>query len=133
MIEVERLSWTVTIFLFVWLASQCIRLYQRRRLRAIQNLPTEGQASLIVIVSSHCAICPAQKKIIAELCALYPLLLRVVIIDADTQPAQARALSVMTVPSTLLQAPDGRIAQVNHGFMALDPLIRQVNELLREV
>ena len=78
MIEVERLSWTVTIFLFVWLASQCIRLYQRRRLRAIQNLPTEGQASLIVIVSSHCAICPAQKKIIAELCALYPLLLRAV-------------------------------------------------------
>ena len=131
MIKVERLSWTVTIFLFVWLASQCIRLYQRRRLRAIQNLPTEGQASLIVIVSSHCAICPAQKKIIAELCALYPLLLRVVIID--TQPAQARALSVMTVPSTLLQAPDGRMAQVNHGFMALDPLVRQVNELLRMV
>ena len=131
MIEMERLGWTVTIFVFVWLASQCFRLYQRRRLRAVHNLPTEGQASLMVIVSSRCAICPAQKKVIAQLCALYPLLLRVVVVDADTQPAQARALSVMTVPSTLLQAPDGRIAQVNHGFMALEPLVRQMNALLR--
>ena len=131
MIEIERLSWTVTIFVFVWLASQCFRLYQRRGLRAVQNLPTSGQASLMVIVSSRCAICPAQKKAIAQLCALYPLLLRVVVIDADTQSAQARALSVMTVPSTLLQAPDGRIVEVNHGFIALKPLVGQVNKLLR--
>ncbi len=130
MIEMERLGWTVTIFAFVWLASQCFRLYQRRRLRAIHNLPTEGQISLMVIVSSRCAVCPAQKKVIVCLCRLYPLL-RVVIIDADTQPTQARALGVMTVPSTLVQAPDGRIVQVNHGFMALEPLVRQMNALLR--
>ena len=130
----ERLGGAVFLFFLVWLASQWFRIYHRRRLRTITCLSGDGQASLIVIVSSRCAICPAQKKVIAQLSTLYPSsLLRVVVIDADTQPEQARELSVMTVPSTLLQAPDGKIVQVNHGFIALEYLVRQVNDLLRIV
>lgn len=128
---VDRLGWVLSIFIFFWLANQWFRICQRCRLHAITRPATKGATSLIVVVSSRCTICPAQKKIVAQLCERYPpSLLRVVIIDAETQTQQARELSVITVPTTLLQAPDGTIVRINNGFIALDPLARQIDELL---
>lgn len=127
----ERLGWTVSIFLFFWLANQWFRICQRRRLHAITRPATKGATSLIVVVSSRCTICPAQKKIVAQLCERYPpSLLRVVIIDAETQMEQVRELSVITVPTTLLQTPYGSIVRINNGFIALAPLARQIDDLI---
>ncbi|HEY0721566.1 MAG TPA: hypothetical protein VGE50_09965, partial [Gammaproteobacteria bacterium] len=55
---------------------------------------------------------------------------QVVTLDAEQQLAQVRALSVMTVPTTLLQGADGTLVQINNGFIALEPLARQVESLL---
>lgn len=125
----ERLAWTVAIFLVILLALGLLRTLQRRGLRMSAPLLKRGQVSLILVVSSQCPVCPAQKQVIAQLCERYPQL-RVLTIDAQTQPEQARALSVMTVPSTLLQAPDGVMAHINNGFVALGPLTRQVEQLM---
>jgi len=132
MIVIERLGWVVSLFLFLWLANHFLHFYRRRRLQAIKHRSSGGQLSLIVVVSSRCSICPAQKKIVAQLSEQYPSsLLRVVTIDAETQMEQARELSVMTVPSTLLQVSDGTIVRINHGFIALAPLARQINGLIQ--
>jgi thiol-disulfide isomerase/thioredoxin len=132
MIMLERISWTVSIFIFFWLAHQWFHIYQRRRLQAITPLSTNGPASLIVVVSSHCAICPAQKKVVAQLGERYPpSLLHVITIDAETQAKKARELSVMTVPTTFLQAPDGTIVHINNGFVALAHLASQVDSLIQ--
>lgn len=132
MIAVNRLGWTASIFLLFWLVYLLFRAYQRRKLRAIAPLPTNGQVNLIVVVSSSCAICPAQKRVVAQLGERYPSsLLRVITIDAETQAKKARELSVMTVPTTLLQAPDGSIVHINNGFVALAHLASQIDSLIQ--
>lgn len=127
----ERLGWVVSAFLIIWLANRWLRIYQRRRLQAGAHLAAHGQASLIVVVSSRCAICPMQKIIVAQLRERYPpSLLWVVTIDAELQPAQARELSVMTVPTTLVLGPDGTIAHINNGFAKFDTLAKQIDNVL---
>ena len=125
-----RLGWVVSVFLIIWLINRGFRIYQHRGFRASAHLATDGQATLIVVVSSRCAICPAQKSVAAQLRERYPpSLLRVVTIDAERQPAQARELSVMTVPTTLVLGPDGAIVHINNGFTKFDVLAKQVDDL----
>lgn len=127
----ERLGWVISVCLIIWLANRWFGIYRHRGLRARTHLAAHGQASLIVVVSSRCAICPAQKNIVAQLRERYPpSLLRVVTIDAEMQPAQARELSVMTLPTTLVLGPDGTMAHINNGFTQLDTLAKQIDTLL---
>lgn len=127
----ERLGWVVSAFLIIWLANQWFRIYRHRGLKASIHLAAHGQASLIVVVSSRCAICPAQKIVVAQLCERYPpSLLRIVTIDAEFQPGQARELSIMTVPTTLVLGPDGTMAHINNVFTQLDTLAKQIDTLL---
>jgi len=125
-----RLAWALSIFFFVGIAHRVLRLYQRRRLQAGTSLSNSGGVTLLVVVSSRCAICPAQKNVVAQLSQSYPSL-QVVTIDVERQTEQARKLSVMTVPTTLLQAADGTLVHINNGFVALEPLARQVEGLMR--
>lgn len=126
----ERLGWVVSACLIILLANRWFRIYRHRGLKARTHLAADGQASLIVVVSSRCAICPAQKSVAAQLRERYPpSLLRVVTIDAERQPAQARELSVMTVPTTLVLGPDGAIVHINNGFTKFDVLAKQVDDL----
>lgn len=127
----ERLGWVVAACLIIWLANRWFHIYQRRRLQVGAHHTVHGQASLIVVVSSRCAICPAQKIVIAQLRERYPpSLLRIVTIDAELQPTQARELSVMTVPTTLVLALDGTMAQINNGFAKFDTLAKQIDNVL---
>ncbi len=125
----ERLGWVLALFLLLGGGYQLLRTVQRRQ--AARSAPSAGAGvvTLSVVVSSHCAICPAQKRVVAELETRYPGL-RVVTLDAERDAAQLRALAVMTVPTTLLQGADGALAQINNGYIALEPLARQVERLL---
>ncbi|HEY0720182.1 MAG TPA: conjugal transfer protein TraF, partial [Gammaproteobacteria bacterium] len=103
----ERLGWAVALLVLMGVAAQLLRVMQRRKAAAAGPLRVgDGEAALIVVVSAHCAICPAQKGVVAQLRQRYPAL-QVVTLDAEQQLAQVRALSVMTVPTTLLQGADG--------------------------
>lgn len=127
----ERLAWALALLVLAGAIRMVLRRWQRRRV-TVRRAPVAGSgaATLIVVVSSRCAICPAQKNVVTQLRQRYPAL-QVVTIDADTQTEQARALSVMTVPTTLLQAADGGVVRINNGFIALEPLAKQVAALLR--
>lgn len=126
----ERLAWVIAVFLIVWLANRGLHIYQSRGLRAA-HVAAHGQTGLIVVVSSRCAICPAQKSVVAKLRERYPAdLLKVDAIDAEMQPAQARKLGVMTVPTTLVLSSDGATAHINNGFTQFDVLAGQIDNLL---
>lgn len=127
-----RLAWVASAFLLVWLMSRWLRFRQTSRLRARAHFYAHGQATLIVVVSSRCSICPAQKSVVLKLRERYPAsLLRVATIDAELEPAQAREFAVMTVPTTLILDPDGTTAHINSGFTQFDVLARQIDNLLK--
>lgn len=126
----ERLGWAFALITLLGGCYYLLRLMQLRRAqRPTQGTP-KGQPALMVVTSDHCAVCPAQKNVIALLSERYPAL-RVVSIDAESDLAHLRSLSVMTVPTTLLFAADGSVAQINNGFIALDPLAKQVEVLFQ--
>jgi hypothetical protein len=127
-----RLAWVASAFLLVWLMGRWLRFRQTRKLRAGAHFSAHGQASLIVVVSSRCSICPAQKRIVLKLRERYPAsLLRVVTLDAEMEPAQAREFAVMTVPATLILDPDGTAVHINNGFTRFDVLARQIDNQLK--
>ena len=47
-------------------------------------------------------------------------------VDAAHQPEIAGAFGILTVPSTVVLDPDGRVAAVNHGFASTQQLVRQL-------
>lgn len=126
----ERLGWVLVLFLLIGTCHQLVRAVQRYTLKSRSVLLGKGEETLIVVVSSHCAICPAQKNVVTRLSQRYPSL-RVVTLDAERHTAQVRELSVMTVPTTLLQAADGTLRKINNGFIALEPLAAQIDKLVQ--
>jgi len=116
------------IFLLLGGLHRLMRIYQLRR---STPLPNNGEPRLIVVVSAGCPICPAQKNVVAQLRQRYPSL-HVETLDAEAQRDRVRELSVMTVPTTLLQAPDGALVNINNGFIALEPLSRQIDGVMRK-
>jgi thioredoxin-like negative regulator of GroEL len=51
---------------------------------------------------------------------------RVIRIDASRQPHVARAFGVVTVPSTVILEPAGRVVAINQGFAPSTRLIEQL-------
>lgn len=117
-------------FVLLALARRSARIYGLRKARAIAPRATHDDVTLVLFVSAHCRVCPAQKSVVAEVQGMFPNL-RVTTIDAELDPDRARELAIMTVPSTVVRAADGTVAHVNGGFVALEALARQVEELMR--
>ena len=55
--------------------------------------------------------------------------LRVVRVDLARRPAAGKAFNVMTAPTTVVLAGDGRVGSFNHGFAPADRLSSQVSAL----
>lgn len=126
-----RLGVVFAIIALIGIVHRLLRVYQYRRLQAGSSLSSSARPTLIVVVSAHCAVCPAQKNVVTLLAQRYPSL-QVVTLDAETQMDRVRQLSVMTVPTTLLQDTDGTVLKINNGFIALEPLARQVEGMMRK-
>ena len=88
-------------------------LDRRSRRRAARALVAEpaGAPALVVFRSATCGRCDAQMRQIA---ALDDVAVRVV--DVEWAPETARRFGVMSLPSTVVSSPAGRVVAVNHGF-----------------
>lgn len=97
------------------------RLYGRHRRRRAHALPRErlwaalrtrpdGRATIVDFWTSACGDCKVQAE---ELKALAARDVRVVKVDAGTQPDVARTFGVFTAPSTAVLAPDGSLLGIN--------------------
>ncbi len=116
-----------------------IRALNQRRVRSLMHsIGTEawanlgaapdGRRTLVTFSTPSCAAChtaqaPAVQVAEAE---LGPSTVRIIKIDAARQPEVARAFGVLTVPSTIVLAPTGRVVAVNQGFAPSGRLVEQL-------
>ena len=91
---------------------------------------SEGQRTLLFFTGEHCSICKhRQKPAIDILKSELNGGLRVLEVDAAAQPALVKRFNVLSLPTTVLLAPDGRVGAVNYGFAPGDQLRAQVAAL----
>ena len=116
-----------------------VRWYASQRTRAVQAQPgpvlleklgarADGRLTLVQFSTPSCAAChTAQAPAVAQVeQRIGARQLRVLHVDAADQPEIANAFGILTVPSTVVLDPGGRVAAVNHGFASTQQLVRQL-------
>jgi thioredoxin-like negative regulator of GroEL len=137
----ERLAILVMLSVAVTVAVVAIRRWNEGRIarlgragaplwQALGESP-DGRPALVEFSTPSCAAChtaqaPAIKVAEEELGAST---IRVIRVDASTQPDVARAFGVLTVPSTVVLEPAGRVVAVNQGFAPSRRLIEQLQQV----
>jgi thioredoxin-like negative regulator of GroEL len=114
------------------------RVLARRRLRQARALPGEeiwqalgaapdGRPAVVAFSTPSCAAChTAQKPALAQLERRAEGAVRVFEVDAADRPEVARKFGVLTVPTTAILDPSGRLTALNNGFAPLSRLAEQV-------
>ncbi len=102
-----------------------------RRRRVLGQAPepglAQGQPTLVFFTGEHCSICKhRQKPAIERLRTELDGALRVVEVDAMDEPGLVRRFNVLSLPTTVLLAADGRVGAVNYGFAPGEQLRAQV-------
>ena len=84
----------------------------------------DGRLTLVQFSTPSCAAChTAQAPAVAQVAQrIGTQQLRVLHVDAADQPDIANAFGILTVPSTVVLDPGGRVAAVNHGFASTQQL-----------
>ena len=136
----ERLILLAALGVLLTLAVVATRRWAARRSRRLRDSKAtgplwdslgatpDGRGTLITFSSPSCAAChtaqvPAAYKVEQQLGAAN---VRVIKVDAASQPQVARAFGVLTVPSTVVLAPSGNVVAVNHGFAPTGRLVKQL-------
>lgn len=133
----ERLAVVVLIVAVVAVAVFAIRSWNARRVRQLVNRAPlwhalgeapDGRRTLIAFSTPSCAACHSAQAPAIETVEqqLGEAQLRVIKVDASTQPEVARAFGVLTVPSTVVLEPAGGVVAVNQGFAPSRRLIEQL-------
>ena len=87
---------------------------------------SQGEPTLLFFTGEHCTTCryrlkPAIESLLRDLAGL-----RVVEIDAAREDRLARRFKVLSLPTTVLLAADGRVGAVNYGFAPGEQLRAQL-------
>ena len=91
---------------------------------------SQGTPTILYFTADYCTVCRyRQKPALDELKGELNGRLRLVELDAVQEPAMARRFGVLSLPTTVVLAPDGRVGAVNYGFATRDQLGAQVQSL----
>lgn len=102
----------------------------RYRVRSAADLVPRGRPRPVVLAFStpDCVPCRTQQKpALQELLRRYPERVEVRDVDAAEQPGLADRFGIMTVPSTVVIDPRGRIVAINHGVTRWERLAAQLS------
>lgn len=124
----ERLIITFAIgggLLLLWLGWQ----YGKKLL--IKTVPgTEtpsGKSTLLYFTGEYCAVCKVQQTpVVNELAGMYGDALDVETLDVTSHPDAAKKYKVLTLPTTVILDPQGRVADINYGFTGQAKLEKQL-------
>src|SRR5918911_4421669 len=111
-------AFLVVALILVWRALQARRLAHMRAGDADPLWSTlgerpDGRPALVVFSSPGCAAChTAQLPSVEAVSSQFGNALRVMNVDIAQQPEVSRAFGVMTAPSTVVLAGDGRVGSV---------------------
>jgi thiol-disulfide isomerase/thioredoxin len=121
---------TVAVFLVRrWRAQRIYALKQRAPNWSALGVQPDGRRTLIAFSTPSCAACHKAQAPAIDIARtqLGNEAVRVIRVDAATQPEAAEAFGILTVPSTVVVATGGtRIVAVNQGFA---PSARLVDQL----
>jgi thiol-disulfide isomerase/thioredoxin len=121
---------SVVVVARAWTMTRQRRLMAQSPTQVWNDLGTtpDGRATLLSFSTPSCAAChSAQAPAIVRVeQALGDDHLRVICVDAAREPRVAAAFGVMTVPSTVILAPEGEVVAVNQGFAPTARLIEQL-------
>jgi thioredoxin-like negative regulator of GroEL len=82
---------------------------------------------VVAFSTPSCAAChTAQRPALAQLESRAQGAVRVLEVDAAARPEVARKFGVLTVPTTAILDPSGRLTALNNGFAPLSRLAEQV-------
>lgn len=110
----------------------------RRRLSRTRALPAEeiwnalgassdGRPAVVAFSTPSCAAChTAQKPALVQLESRSEGAVRVLEVDAAERPEVARRFGILTVPSTAVLDPSGRVTALNNGFAPASRLAEQI-------
>jgi thioredoxin-like negative regulator of GroEL len=88
----------------------------------------DGRPSLVVFSTPSCTACrTAQHPAVEAVAARFGSAIRVLRVDLSRRPAVGHAFKVLTAPTTVVLAGDGRVGSFNHGFAPADQLAAQVS------
>jgi thiol-disulfide isomerase/thioredoxin len=112
-----------------WVAHRSRRLHGSPLLTALGTEP-DGRRTLVTFSTPSCAACHTAQApaVIWVQERLGMQQLRVIKIDATTQPEVAKAFGVLTVPSTAVLDALGRLSAINHGFAPSQRLVEQLEQ-----
>jgi thioredoxin-like negative regulator of GroEL len=122
----------IVIAVRAWSSHQLRQMRARgeRRLWSTLGEQPDGRPSLIVFSTPGCIACrTAQRPAVEVVAARFGGALRVMSVDIADRPAVGRAFNVMTAPTTVVLAGDGRVQNLNHGFAPAEVLAGQVSAL----
>jgi len=127
-----RLIWAAAIMtagiLIFHLGNRWI-LYRAGRLPQIAGISRQGKPILLYFTTPTCAPCKTiQRPAIERLQQLAGDRLRVVEIDAASQPEVARQWGVLSVPTTFVLDAAGKPRYVNHGVTPVDKLLKEFED-----
>lgn len=116
------------LFIRRWNAGRVTELIAQAPLWGALGESPDGRRTLVAFSTPSCAAChtaqaPAIKAVEQQLGAAE---IRVIKVDASKQPEVARAFGVLTVPSTVVLEPAGRVVAINQGFTPSRRLIEQL-------
>jgi thiol-disulfide isomerase/thioredoxin len=117
------------------------RWWSQRRLVKLRAIPADrrweilgaapdGRPAIVAFSTPACAVCrsaqqPALDAVERQLAGQ----VRILKIDLADRPELATQFGVMTAPTTVVLASDGRIGSYNHGFAPAEQLAAQVSAL----
>jgi thioredoxin-like negative regulator of GroEL len=123
----------------VVLATIVARIWVRNRDRRREAAPADslwnalearpdGRPTIVAFSTPSCAVCKSAQApaLDALVVRLGPASVRVIQVNATERPQVAAAFGILTVPTTIVLANNGRVATTNNGFAPLDRLTRQV-------
>lgn len=104
---------------------------QRRKASRVQRMRNpelaSGRTTLLYFTGEYCTVCKyRQSPAIEQLRADVNGRLQVLELDAAREPALTKRFGVLSLPSTVVLAPDGTVNAVNYGFAPKDQLLAQV-------
>ena len=134
----ERFLVLAALAVVVVVAAVAVRAWSGRRVAGLKagqgrglwtalGESPDGRPSLIVFSTPGCTACrTAQHPAVEAVEARFGNALRVLKIDLSRRPAVGHAFKVLTAPTTVVLAGDGRVGSFNHGFAPADQLAAQV-------
>jgi hypothetical protein len=134
----ERVALIAALSLLLLVVVVLVRTWNARRVQRLQRsapdwaalgAQPDGRRTLIAFSTPSCAACHQAQSPAIEFVReqLGEHSLRVIRVDAASQPRAARAFGILTVPSTVVVAAGGQhIVAVNQGFAPSARLVQQL-------